>query len=486
MSINDISRRAVLKATAALLGSKSITGMLPNLLEPNTYSVAITWNNAILQAIEAARPGVTIVARALALVHTCMFDAWAAYDARACGTHYGRMLYRPLAEQTQANKETTISYAAYYALINLFPAQVGIFNAVMQQLGYAINTTTIDIHTPAGIGNLAATAVMADRHHDGANQLGDLHAGAYSDYTGYTALNDPDHINDPNHWQPLRVPDGKGGFVIQKYVTPQWGHVRPFALLSPAQFRPPASPAVYPSDLYLQQANQLLDISATLTDTQKTIAEYWEDGAGSVQPPGHWCQIAQYVMKRDMYNLDNAVKLFFILTNALFDASIACWDAKRAYDSERPITAIHYLFKDVQIQAWGGPHQGTQLMLGQNWLPYQYYTILTPSFPEYCSGHSTYSAAAATILNLFSGSDYFGASYTKSAGSSTFEPGSVPASDITLSWPTFTSAAVQAGMSRRYGGIHFEQGDLTGRNLGKCLAPWVWSKAQRYIEGFSS
>jgi hypothetical protein len=224
MSINDISRRVLLKATASLLGSKGITNLLPNLLEPNTYSVAISWNNATLQAIEATRPGVTIVARALALVHTCMFDAWSAYDAHACGTHYGRMLCRPQAEQTQANKEAAISYAAYYALVDLFPTQVGIFNALMQQLGYAINTTTIDISTPAGIGNLSATAVMADRHHDGANQLGDLHTGAYSDYTGYTALNDPDHINDPNHWQPLRVPDGKGGFVIQKYVTPQWDH----------------------------------------------------------------------------------------------------------------------------------------------------------------------------------------------------------------------------------------------------------------------
>ncbi len=84
------------------------------------------------------------------------------------------------------------------------------------------------------------------------------------------------------------------------------------------------------------------------------------------------------------------------------------------------------------------------------------HTRPTPPFPEYSSGHSNFSAAGAEILKRFTHSDRFGALVTLCAGSSRVEPGAAPASDITLSRSTFSDAAVQAGLSRRYGGIHFE------------------------------
>ena len=83
-----------------------------------------------------------------------------------------------------------------------------------------------------------------------------------------------------------------------------------------------------------------------------------------------------------------------------------------------------------------------------------------PPFPEYSSGHGSFSAAGAEILRLFTHNDRFGGSVTLPAGSSRIEPAAVPASDLTLSWATFSEAANQAGISRRYGGIHFEQRDL--------------------------
>jgi len=131
-----------------------------------------------------------------------------------------------------------ISYAAYHALSDLYPSEVTLFKDLMTSLGYDPANTLTGTSTPSGIGNLAAQAVIAFRHGDGSNQLGDLHPGAYSDYTGYVPVNDSDHINDPNHWQPLRVSDGHGGFVTQQYIAPQWGLVTPFALSSGAQFRP--------------------------------------------------------------------------------------------------------------------------------------------------------------------------------------------------------------------------------------------------------
>lgn len=142
-----------------------------------------------------------------------------------------------------------------------------------------------------------------------------------------------------------------------------------------------------------------------------------------------------------------------------------------------------YLFHGKTIKAWGGPYLGTQSIDGKNWKPYQAATVVTPAFPEYISGHSTFSAAVAEVLKRFTGSDRLNASYTQRAGTSTFEPGVLPASDITLSWATFSQAADQAGLSRRYGGIHFEPGDMEGRRVGRLVGAQVWNKGLSYING---
>jgi PAP2 superfamily len=177
------------------------------------------------------------------------------------------------------------------------------------------------------------------------------------------------------------------------------------------------------------------------------------------------------------------VKMFFALTNAVFDAGIAAWDAKRAFDSVRPVTAVPYLFHGTQIQSWGGPGQGTIWMDGSQWIPYQPSTFPTPPFPEYISGHSTFSAAGATILFLWTGSDQFGDSVTFPPGSSTIEPGITPKNQVTLQWRTFTDAANEAGISRRYGGIHFKAGDLVGRAVGDLVGLQAWARAQVYFNG---
>jgi REP element-mobilizing transposase RayT len=178
-------------------------------------------------------------------------------------------------------------------------------------------------------------------------------------------------------------------------------------------------------------------------------------------------------------------KMFFVLSNAIFDASIAAWETKRAFDSIRPVTAIPFLFRGKTIRAWGGPGKGTVEMDGSQWIPYQQATFPTPPFPEYVSGHSTYSAAAAHTLELWTGSDHFGYGVTLPEGSSKIEPGSTPAYPVTLHWETFTDAANEASISRRYGGIHFRAADLAGRLLGRLVAFQAWSKAQSYFEGDS-
>src|SRR5262249_51875738 len=293
------------------------------------------------------------------------------YDATAVGTRLGGTLRRPAEERTIDNKEKAISFAAYRALVDLFPQpqQVVIFDALMAELGFDPSDTSQDPTTPSGGGNLVADAVLQFRHHDGSNQLGDLHAGAYSDYTGYVPVNDADHVVDPNRWQPLRVSDGQGGFVIQKFTTPFWGNVTPFALPSASALRP-APPARFGTARYRNQVAQTLVFSAGLTDERKMIAEYWADGPSSELPPGHWALFARFVSQRDGFEVDQDAKLFFALTNAMLDSSIGCWECKRAYDYVRPITAVRLLYRGKRIRAWAGPGRGIQWIRGEDWLPY--------------------------------------------------------------------------------------------------------------------
>lgn len=457
-------------------------------------SVAL-WNSVMLQGVRDAKFGAPMVARALAIVHTCMYDAWAAYDERAVGTQLGGALRRPASERTLANKEQAISYAAYRALVDVLPVdRNSVYVPLMKQLGYDPNDNSTDIEIPTGIGNVVCAAVLEFRHHDKSNQLGDLAQGPYSDWTGYRPVNSPGTVPasapfakplNPERWQPLTYTDSTGSLVLQMFAGAQWCHVTPFAMSKGDDFRSLVEPGPYRygSHEYQEQAQELVAISGGLTDRQKMIAEYWSDEPNTEQQPGHWMRFAQWVSERDHHTLDDDVKMFFALSNAMFDASIAAWDAKRTYDSVRPITAIPFLFRGKKIRAWGGPGKGTVEMDGSRWIPYQQATSPTPPFPEYVSGHSAYSSTAAKILELWTGTDRFGYSVTLPAGSSKIEPGVTPRQPATLSWSTFADAADEAGMSRRYGGIHFRAADLAGRRLGRAVALKAWSKAHAYFEG---
>jgi hypothetical protein len=445
---------------------------------PSQDNVVLRWDQAALDAIRTTRTSPPIAARALAIMHTCMFDAWAAYDDVAVGTRLGGGLRRAPAEHTAVNKEKAVSYAAYRALVDIFPGQTATnMDPLMDFLGFDPSDRSADIRTPTGIGNSACLAVLEFRHRDGANQLGDQHPGAYSDYTGFTPANTAEILKDKNRWQPLLV-----NGTPQRWLLPHWAMVTPFGLTSGAQFRDLAlalGPAVYPAAGYWKQTLDVVELSAHLGDTEKVISEYWADGSSTVTPPGHWAVFAQHISRRDRHTLDQDVKLFFILSNALMDASIATWDVKRCTDLIRPISVVRMLLSSREIHAWAAPGLGVRSVYGRDFRSY----LPTPPFASYVSGHSAFSAAGAEILKRFAGSDRFGESFTAQPGSSLVEVGLTPAAPVTLSWPTFSDAADQAGMSRRYGGIHFEQDDLAGRALGRSVANAVWNKAMAYIDG---
>ncbi len=150
------------------------------------------WNDAALRGVRDSRLPAPEVARALAIVNTCMYDAWAAYDDHASGTQLKDVLRRPAFERTAQNREEAISYAAFRALTDVLPVDNrSVYIPLIRQLGFEPANATTDITKASGIGNVACAAVLEYRHHDKANQLGDLSPGPYTDWTGYVPRNKP-------------------------------------------------------------------------------------------------------------------------------------------------------------------------------------------------------------------------------------------------------------------------------------------------------
>ena len=486
-----MKRRNFLAHTGAAAVFASI-GRAAKAAEPNAPlpgpSPVIAWNKALTSAIAASFNSPTVAARSLSMVYEAVYNAWAAYGNFAAFTLPG-LRYRPLAEWNASNKAIALGYAAYGVLLDLYPARKATFDDTLAQTLAGLPTDTPGAVAARQLGEAAAVALLPIRHADGSNQLGDMPNGngSYSDWTGYAPVNAPvnavdplmivDELNfKPLRWVPLRVTSAQGVTSVQQFVTPHWGQVRPFALSSGAVFRPLFSPfGPSPAEM-----DQLIALSAGLNDATKAQVDFFANNPGSVTPPGQWTKFAELVSANDRNTLDQDVVLFFVLGQAMLDASIACWEAKRYYDSARPVSAIRWFYRGQTISSWGGPGQGTQTMPGENWRPYQRPTVPSPAFPEFCSGHSTFSAAAAGSIAALRGSDSITLSFTFPAGGVPFDP-TVPAAPVVLRWNSLSQAADAAGFSRRLGGIHFEQGDLKARALGKQVAQAVLYKCLNLV-----
>ena len=219
------------------------------------------------------------------------------------------------------------------------------------------------------------------------------------------------------------VPSGPGLWVptppgFLPPLEPLAGTWRTWNLGSGSQFRPGPPPA-FGTEAYAGETQEVYDVSQSLSDEQKRIADFWADGAGTVTPPGHWNQIALELIRNRRVSAREAASVLAAMNTAQADAFIACWDAKFTYWSERPVTAI-------------------RRELDALWNPY----IVTPPFPSYPSGHSTTSGAASEVL-----ARYF------------------PQAKRQLrAW------AEEAAVSRLYGGIHFRSDNEAGLALGKKVA----------------
>jgi hypothetical protein len=491
--------RRLLPATA-LLALAACTGGTPpapapeyalthqELLPYEEQNFAYRWLNIVQEAAardvdrEGARP--TILSRQMAIWATAMFDAWAAYDARAVGTRLGGALRRPVAERTLANKNKAISHASYRALLFVYPTDAPWLREQMQALGYDPDDTTTDPAVPQGVGNIAAAALIEYRRRDGSNQFGDepgSNGQPYGDTTGYRPVNPPDRIVDPDRWQPIPFMRKDGSKFVVDYLTPHWGMVVPFALERSAQFRPGPPPKTTTDDALLRrQTDEVLAYNATLTPEQKAIVEFMRDGPRSTGQSGHWLRFAQDVSRRDGHDLDRDVQLYFAIANTAFDAFISCWETKRCYDSSRPWTLVRHYYKGQKVRGWAGPQGGVVEMPAEEWHPYSPYVFVTPPFPGYTSGHATVSGACAKMLELFTGSDVYGAKEVRSCCVLT-EVAS--GGEVELDLPTFSATAEMAAVSRAMGGYHISIDNDVGLRVGRELAVWSWPRYRAYWEG---
>jgi hypothetical protein len=435
---------------------------------------------------EKFKPRPTVTSRILALTWTAIFDAWTRYDDKASPMFLLNVERRPESQRTLANKEIAITYAAYRTMQEYYFSDTAMLRKKMIEFKLDPNNNSLDPETPAGIGNLAAKAVIESRLDDGSNQRGAIansDGSLYADYTGYNPVNTADQLTDISRWQPKYFSDGNGGKFAPQCLTPHWGKVKPLVLKSSDQFRPGPPPMIGTQEL-VEQVKEVVDLQSNLTNEQKALVEFMRDGPRSVQQAGHWFIFAQNVSIRDNHTLDHDVKMYFLLEATAMDAFIAAWDTKMHYDFARPYALVHNYYKDKQITGWGGPSKGWIKMKGQEWRPYSPDAFLCPAFPSYVSGHSCVSGACAETLKLFTGSDRFGERVKLIPGSMT-EPENL-GDTVTLEFPTFTKTADMAGMSRVLGGYHIQADNVEGLKLGRNVAGEVWKKYNDLVNGKST
>jgi hypothetical protein len=395
-------------------------------LETRTLMAADTvlqWNQVAVEATRVAKLSPPVQTRALAMVQGAVYDAVNGIE----GDYKPYLVDRHA--PSWASEEAAAAAAAHDVLVSLMPAQQTTLDAALNSSLAAVPDGKAE---DAGVayGKLVAERMLAERANDGSTD-----SVTYVPGTG------------PDDWQPTPP-----GFAAP--LTPQWATLEPFAINSPDQFRPDAPPAIDSAE-FTAAFNQVKAIGAvnsvTRTAEQTEIARYWAGPSGTVQPPGHWNNIARGVADAQGNSLAENARMLALLNIGMADALITSWDAKFEYNFIRPVTAIR--------NADGDPNPDTAG--DATWSP----LLTTPGHPSYMSAHSSISSAAATILADFYGTDAiaFSSSMELTAG------GTV----VTRSFNSFSQAAQEAGASRIYGGIHWSFDNQAGLQAGHSVGDFV-------------
>ena len=362
-------------------------------------SVIASWNDVLLKIIREDKLNPVRASRSLALLNVAMYDAIIA----ACREQVAHPTAAPRDRDSRVEQlgpvgrrgswpsgEAAAAAAAESVLAYLYPGRATTFAALVAtaQRAPQVAGTTLPSAIEAGdeIGRIVGAAVVERGRSDGSTAL----------WEGIVPTGD-------GTWK--AAPTAIGGPL--EVMAGTW---RTWILSSGAELRAEPPPA-FGSEAWQRDADEVVQVSSSLTDEQVRIARFWADGSGTDTPPGHWTRIGLDLVARHGLSLPYAARVIAHASVAQADAFIACWETKYFYWTGRPAALI----------------------------PGFASTIGTPNFPSYTSGHSTQSGAAAVVLGHFF-------------------PGDARRLD---------AMAEEAAVSRLYGGIHFRTDNDVGLRIGR-------------------
>jgi hypothetical protein len=378
----------------------------------------LDWNVTALKVTAAAPFNPPLETRNLAIVHAAMFDA----VNSIVGEFHAYAV--ELSPPNGASPEAAAAAAAHFALLQLYPAQQAMLNPA-----YAASLASI----PDGalktdgitVGETVAARILALRASDGAD------AAIVARYSPGTA---------PGDWIPTPP-------AFKPALDPGWGTVRPFFLRDGSQFRA-APPPTLTSPRYTRDFNEIKELGSATSTTrsldQTNLARFWVATA-----PQNWNPAARQVAIAKGLTLSQNAHAFALLNLAGADAFIACWDTKFTYNQWRPVTAIR------AADSTGNP----ETTADPSWTP----LLVTPPFPDYIAGHTTYAGAAEEVLEHVFGVD----------------PGvvmkltSATAPGVIETYATFEDIADGVVEARVLGGIHWRTSSMRGRRVGERVGAFA-------------
>ena len=381
----------------------------------------LTWNQIALDTVARNSVAPPVMTRALAMMSTAQFDALNSIQGGYQGYAYQGTSDR------NASLEAAAAQSAYRVLSSVFPSDEGAYRA---QLDATLSRIGDEASRLAGIdaGNRAADAILNAR-------IGDS-----STYGGAATSS-----NEIGKWR------HQSGNMNSSGLMPNWGNQQMWVGAA-GSYSVPGAPDLT-SSVYAHAYNEVKSLgaanSAVRTQDQTEVAYFWEAGTGTVTPPGMWNMIAANVAAdRNMDMLETA-RMMGVMNVSMADAAIAAWNVKYDESFWRPITAIQNGSLDGNILTEEDA----------SWNP----LLPTPNHPSYVSGHSTFSASAAESLKLFLGTDSVSYTLTSAGYTRTFD--------------SLTAGAMEAGMSRIYGGIHYSFDNMDGLNLGSSIGAFTFENS---------
>lgn len=385
------------------------------------------WNEQLINSVRLSRNPPPIAALHMATLHVSVFDAVNGITR----THRGWLVNEPA--PAGADLDAAVAGAAHAVLQALWAPVTNEQNIAR---AYAEALAAIP-DGPAKVAGLAWGREVAGRV---------LAVRAKSGYDrpvpgNYASM-------EPGKWR--ETPPG-----FRPPVLPHMARVTPFVLQSPDQFRAPP-PFPVESKEHAEELAYVARVGARdgaeRTEYETLSGPFWSDDLGSATPPGHWNVIAQDIARRRGLDVPAAARLFALLNLAAADAGITCWDTKFHYRTWRPENGL----RDLPVAV--NPH----IKPVPGFIP----LMASPAFPDYTSGHSTFSSAASRIVERFFGTDDI-AFTTTSDGL----PGAV------RSFKKLSEARAEIGMSRVWAGIHVMSANLEGQKAGLKVGDWVFDHA---------